>query len=237
MYAFLRFVMRTVTRTVLAGGLFRIKGLANVPVTGPVLVCPNHASTVDPPLVPAFLPRDDTWSMAKAEYFDGAFTRWLFTSYQAFPVVRHSADRKALKRARDVLEQGHALIVYPEGTRVKAGGLKDAEPGAGFLAQLTQAQVLPVALLGTRECFPPHARFPRRTQVEVVFGRVFTVAQHRSDGSRARRQDAADAIMLAIAQMLPPEQRGVFSDVEGLRRRLGDLYRYAEAPVAASRNV
>jgi 1-acyl-sn-glycerol-3-phosphate acyltransferase len=229
MYGFLRGVMRVVTRTYLVGGLFHVRGQENVPRSGPLLVCPNHASTIDPPMVPAFLPRDDTWSMAKAEYFDKGFTRWLFSNYHAFPVVRHSADRKALKRARDVLDQGQALIVYPEGTRVKVGGLKEAEPGAGFLAQLTQAPVLPVALIGTRDCFPPGATIPRRTRVEVIFGRVFRLPHHRADGSRIVRQDAADAIMLAIAEMLPREQRGVFSDVEGLRARLGDLYRYEDA--------
>jgi 1-acyl-sn-glycerol-3-phosphate acyltransferase len=240
MYGFLRWVMRFVTRTYLAGGLFAVNGRQNVPLAGPLLICPNHASTIDPPLVPAFLPRDDTWSMAKVEYFDKAFTRWLFSHYHAFPVVRHSADRKALKRAREVLQQGQALLVYPEGTRVKEGGLKDAEPGAGFLAQLTQTPVLPVALIGTRDCFPPRAIIPRRTRVEVIFGRPFRVAERHSDGSKVTRQEAADAIMLAVAEMLPAEQRGVFSDLEGLRARLGDLYRYldeANPAVPAAREV
>src|SRR5207237_951504 len=165
---------------------------------------------------PAFLPRDDTWSMAKAEYFNKRFTRWLFSSYQAFPVVRHTADRKALKRARDILDQGHVLVVYPEGTRVKEGGLKEAEPGAGFLAQLTGAPVLPVALTGTRECFPPGATIPRRTRVEVNFGRPFRVRQRRADGAKVTREEAAAAIMLRIAEMLPPEMRGVYSDVDAL---------------------
>ena len=117
MYAFLRWVMRTIVHVYL-GGLFRCEGLEHVPRRGGLLVCPNHQSTIDPPLVPAFLPRADTWSMAKSEYFANGWQAWLFRSYQAFPVVRHTADRQAVKRAFEILEGGQALILYPEGTRV-----------------------------------------------------------------------------------------------------------------------
>src|SRR5205823_276276 len=86
MYAFLRGLMRTIVHVYL-GGLFGREGLVNVPLRGGVLVCPNHQSTIDPPLVPAFLPRSDTWSMAKSDYFEKGWQAWLFRRYQAFPVV------------------------------------------------------------------------------------------------------------------------------------------------------
>jgi 1-acyl-sn-glycerol-3-phosphate acyltransferase len=220
MYAFLKLVMRTITRGYLVGGLFSVDGADNVPRSGPLLVCPNHISTIDPPMVPAFLPRSDSWSMGKAEYFAKTFTRYLFTWYHAFPVVRHTADRKAVRRAREVLEQGHALVVYPEGTRIREGGLKEAEPGAGFLAQISGAPVVPVGLIGTRDCFPTGARWPRRRRVRVVFGKTFRIPARRPDGTRITHQEASDRIMLAIAELLPPEQRGVYSDLEQLRQRL-----------------
>jgi 1-acyl-sn-glycerol-3-phosphate acyltransferase len=161
--------------------------------------------------------------MGKSEYFDKGFVRWVFTNYHAFPVVRHSADRAALRRALQVLAAGQALIVYPEGTRVESGGLRAGEPGAGFIAQRSGAPVLPVALIGTRECFPKGARWPRRTPVEVVFGKPFRIGERRADGSRIGRDDAADAIMLSIAELLPPESRGVYSDLKALRARVGAL--------------
>ena len=223
-YAFLRWLMRFVTHTYLVG-LFHVSGRERVPRTGPVLVCANHASTVDPPMVPAFLPRGDSWSMAKSEYFAKPnFTKWLFGHYHAFPVVRHSLDRKSLKRAFEVLREGHALVVYPEGTRIEAGGLQRAEPGAGFIAQLSGAPVQPVGLVGTRECFRKGSFWPRRVRVEVRFGRPFRLRDRREDGSRVDRQDAADAVMARIAELLPEAMRGEYSDLEGLRRRLGDLY-------------
>jgi 1-acyl-sn-glycerol-3-phosphate acyltransferase len=234
MYAFLRGVMRTIVTVYLVGGLFRTTGGANVPRRGALLVCANHASTVDPPLLPAYLPRSDTWNMAKAEFFArGGFTAWLFTAYHAFPIVRHSPDRKGLRRALGVLEGGSALIVYPEGTRVEAGGLQPAEPGAGFLARASGALVQPVALIGTRDCFPKGAKWPRRVPVEVRFGRPIRIRGRRPDGSRVHNQEAADAIMLAVAELMPESERGVYADLPALRERLDGVWEPADAAAAS----
>jgi len=212
MYAFLRWVMRVVVRVYLVGGLFRLEGLENVPLSGAVLICPNHRSTIDPPLVPAFMPRGDTWNMAKSEYFARpGFKAWLFRSYQAFPVVRHTADRKAIRRAFEILAAGEALVIYPEGTRVESGGLKAAEPGAGFIAQRAEVPVLPVALTGTRECFPKGAHWPRRVPVRMRIGKPFRIPRKDAQGRKISAQEASDIIMRAIAEMLPEEMRGVFA--------------------------
>lgn len=223
-YAALRWLMRAMTRTYLVG-LFSVSGIENVPRRGPLIICPSHSGTLDPPMVPAFTPRNDTWSMAKSEYFKGSITEFFFRSYHAFPVVRHSADRNALRRSFDLLKAGDALIIYPEGTRVESGVLATPEPGAGFIAQKAGCPVLPVGLTGTRECLPKGARWPRRVPVTISFGKPFTVASKRPDGSRVSHQEAADAIMLDIAELLPEHQRGAFSDLPALRTRLAGVTR------------
>ena len=220
MYGFLRGLMRFLTRTVLFGGLFRVEGLENIPREGPLIVTPNHFGTVDPPMVPALIPRGDTWSMAKSEYFRSPFNRWMFAQYHAFPVVRHTPDRAALRRSFDLLKDGHALIIYPEGTRVAAGVLSKPEPGAGFIAQKSGAPVLPVALAGTREVMPKGAILPRRSPVTVRFGKPFVVPQRRADGTRITHEEASDAIMVAIAELLPVDRRGRYSDLDGWKRKL-----------------
>jgi len=216
---FLRWVMRFLTRTYLAG-LFTVEGIENVPLTGPLIVCGNHFGTLDPPMVPAFLPRGDSWSMAKSEYFRKAWMRWLFNAYGSFPVVRHTADRAALRRSFDLLKEGHVLVIYPEGTRVESGVLSTPEPGAGFIAQKAACPILPVAMTGTRECLPKGAKWPRRVPVKVRFGKPFVVPAKKLDGSRVSHEEAADAIMLAISELLPPDKRGRYSDLEGWRRKL-----------------
>jgi 1-acyl-sn-glycerol-3-phosphate acyltransferase len=232
MYAAMRGLVRLMVRVYL-GGLFRLDGVERVPRTGPLLVCSNHASTVDPPLVPAFLPRADSWSMAKAEWFRSAFLKWLFTNYHAFPIVRHSPDRRGLKRAMEVLDASGALVVYPEGTRVTEGGMMTAEPGAGFIARTSGAPVQPVALVGTRDCLPAGTFWPRRARVEMRFGALIHIRSRRPDGRRVENQEASDAIMLAVAEQLPAGMRGAYSDLEALRERLDGVWE--PAPEAAGR--
>jgi 1-acyl-sn-glycerol-3-phosphate acyltransferase len=221
-YAFLRALMRTMT-TVYLVGLFKVVGVENVPRSGSLLICPNHSGTLDPPLVPAFVPRGDSWNMAKSEYFRGWAHRFIFTAYHAFPVVRHTADRAALKRSFDLLKDGNALVIYPEGTRVESGVLAKPEPGAGFIAQKAGCLVLPVGLTGTRECLHKGAHWPRRTRVTITFGKPFYVLQKRADGTRVSHEEASDAIMVAIAELLPAEQRGRFSDLDSYRTKLAGV--------------
>jgi 1-acyl-sn-glycerol-3-phosphate acyltransferase len=117
-------------------------------------------------------------------------------------------------------------VIYPEGTRIDAGVLAKPEPGAGFIAQRCACPVLPVALTGTGECLPRGAKWPRRVPVSVTFGAPFVVLQRRAtDDSRVSHEEAADAIMLAIAELLPPEKRGEFDDLEALRSRLAGVTR------------
>src|SRR5213593_4519528 len=222
MTRFLRGLMRFLTRTYLVG-LFRVEGASNVPLSGGLIVCGNHFATLDPPMVPAFLSRPDSWSMAKSEYFRKAWQRWLFTAYQSFPVVRHTADRVALRRSFELLKAGHVLIIYPEGTRVESGVLSRPEPGAGFIAQKADCPVLPVAVTGTRECLPKGKLWPRRVPVTVRFGKPFMVRQRRASGDRVSHEEAADAIMLKIAELLPADKRGAYSDLDSLRARLSGV--------------
>jgi len=218
-YAAMRAVVRAAAWLVFAGAL-DVEGAERMPGEGGVLVCSNHASNLDPPLLPAFLPRPDSWSMAKSEWFERPnLTSWTFTRYHAFPVIRHSADRRALKRAIDILRGGQVLILYPEGTRVESGGLQRAEPGAGFLARTTGAAVQPVALTGTRDSFPKGALLPRRVPVGIRFGEPFRIRELTAGGRRVDNQEAADSIMLSVADLLPAQMRGAYAELDRDRRQ------------------
>lgn len=220
-YRVLRALTRAAAAVVLAGRV-RVEGRELVPRSGPLLVCCNHVSTLDPVLVPAYLPRADSWSLGKAEYFaPGARFGWLFRAYHGFPVTRHSADRAALRRALGILGEGGALCIYPEGTRRGGAGLARPEPGAGFLALKSGAAVLPVAISGTERVLPQGAWWPRPAAVTIRFGQPLNFASRGGTRHREDYQEAADRIMIAVAGMLPAEQRGVFSGVAPARSERG----------------
>jgi len=218
----MRWLLRAITR-VYIGRLFHMEGRELVPRQGGLMVCANHSSNVDPPMVPGFLPRSDSWSMAKAEWFRDV-RGLIFHAYHAFPVVRHTADRTAIRRALAILRGGQSLVMYPEGTRVREGGLKRAEPGAGFLALQTRVLVQPVALTGTRAIFPAGTTLPRRGPITLKFGPPFKLVTHRSDGRRVTNQEASDAIMVKIAELMPPDMRGDYAELDRWRADLEGVW-------------
>jgi 1-acyl-sn-glycerol-3-phosphate acyltransferase len=207
-YSFLTRLARLLTR-ILLGSKFHLRGAASLPASGPVLIVSNHVGAVDPALIGAWTPRP-VWFMAKAELFTGAFG-WLMRGYHAFPVVRHSPDRTALRRAFDLLKQGSAVVLFPEGHRSETARLLRAEPGAGFVARRSGAPVVPIAITGTQHVLGRHAIIPRRAEVAMTFGEPFQLPERNRDGSQMDHQQSADYLMAKIAQLLPLENQGEYT--------------------------
>jgi len=207
-YSFLTRLARLLTRIVL-GSKFHLRGTSNVPASGPVLIVSNHVGAVDPAIIGAWTPRP-VWFMAKAELFTGAFA-WLMRAYHAFPVVRHSPDRTALRRAFDLLKQGSAVVLFPEGHRSETARLLRAEPGAGFVARRSGAPLVPIAITGTQHVLGRHTIIPRRAEVAMTFGEPFQLPDRNRDGSQMDHQQSADYLMTKIAQLLPLENQGEYA--------------------------
>jgi 1-acyl-sn-glycerol-3-phosphate acyltransferase len=208
-YAVLRAAVRLLARSIL-GRRLRIAGMEHVPRTGAVLVVGNHVGTVEPALTGAFIPRRDVYYMAKSDLFRHPFLGWLFRHNHVFPVVRDSADRGALRRALEVLADGHVLLVYPEGTRSWDGQLiGETHGGAGFIARHSGAPVVPVASWGSERVIPRGSWLPRRADVEVRVGEPFRLPASTPDASRLSNREAAAAMMERVIALLPEERRPV----------------------------
>ena len=143
------------------------------PRTGPVLMTPNHLGLLDGPLLGAIAPRM-LHQLGKIEAFGGLQGRVLRRIGQ-IPVDRSSYDVLAVRQSIQVLRDGRVLNIYPEGTR-GPGDFGRIRTGVAYLAMVTGAPILPVALLGTRlphgdvEGFPPAG-----SRVDVVYGEPFAV--------------------------------------------------------------
>ncbi|WP_085992017.1 lysophospholipid acyltransferase family protein [Oceanobacillus senegalensis] len=171
--------------------LYRIKviGKDNIPKNGPVLICSNHISNFDPPVVGITSPRD-IYFMAKGELFEKPFLGRLLKGIHAFPVKRGLADRNALRMGLQILKEGNTLGLFPEGTRSKTGEIGNALAGAGFFALRSKADIVPCAIVG------PYKKFQRLT---VIYGKPINIQEYRS--KKASAQEVADLIMDEIKKL------------------------------------
>lgn len=149
---------------------FRVEGREHEPPAGPLIIVSNHVSELDPLVVGCALRRPVRF-MAKVELFRPPLLRWWITACGAFPVRRGAPDRQALRTARALLEQGEALVMFPEGTRgASLHDLRPPEPGAALLALHTRATILPVAIIGTDTILPRGAHRLSRGTIRVRVG-------------------------------------------------------------------
>jgi 1-acyl-sn-glycerol-3-phosphate acyltransferase len=129
----------------------RVEGRENLPSKGPLIICANHFSTIDPVILAVTLPYIIN-SMAKAELFKNKLLSLFFTNINVFPVKRGEPDLKSIKTALKILKENKVMGMFPEGTRNKTGELK-AEPGIAMIAIKGKAQVLPIAIVSNYKLF------------------------------------------------------------------------------------
>ena len=182
--------------------LFRLeeRGREHVPARGPVLLVANHSSLLDPPMVGGVCPRQLTF-LAKAELFAVPGFGRLIRALNARPVRREGADAAALRVALRVLEQGGALLVFPEGTRGPEGRLREPKPGAALLAVLSGAPVVPVFVRGSGRAWPRGRRLPRPAKVRVTFGAPLRFERPVGADKKEYYDSVSRDIMAAIAQL------------------------------------
>lgn len=155
----------------LFGGL-KVLGRDNIPKSGPVIIAPNHVSHADPPAV-ACASHRDFFFMAKSELFKGWFGKLIF-SVGSFPVKRDSNDTESIRKAIAILENGGAIVVFPEGSRGDGHSLGALNKGVALLAKKTGARVVPVGINGTQSLLAKGGAKVKRTRVQVSFGEPFT---------------------------------------------------------------
>jgi 1-acyl-sn-glycerol-3-phosphate acyltransferase len=116
--------------------------------------------------------RRPVYYMAKRELFEKRWQAWVLNALGAFPVDRGAGDGEAMATARAILERGDCVVVFPEGTRIRSGGLADPKRGIGRLALETGAPVAPIAVLGSEHVRKGWLIRPRKVRVRA--GRPLT---------------------------------------------------------------
>ncbi len=184
-----------------------VRGLENVPARGGVIVMINHVNFFDSVVVLGALGRPIT-PMAKVEAFEDWLIGPLVTTYGAIPVHRGAVDTAAIRSATEVLASGGMLLISPEGTRSPTGALQPAQEGLAYLATRTNANVLPVGIVGTPRLRSNLIRL-HRAHITITIGKPFLM---QTDGKPTRDdlRCLTDQAMRSLAATLPEEMRGVY---------------------------
>ncbi len=187
----------------------RVRGRENVPEQGGVIFVSNHINLVDSPLLGISLGRRVDF-MAKEEVFHSRIIGYIMSSFGAFPVSKRRPDRKALRRAMQVLDDGKALVIFPEGMRSHSQKLKLAFNGAALIASRSQTPVIPVGITGTAR-IKGFSWIWRRPEIVVNVGKAFTLPRVDGKLTKLELSRLTDITMKHIAELLPPEQRGSYA--------------------------
>jgi 1-acyl-sn-glycerol-3-phosphate acyltransferase len=217
-----RRVLRAILRRMIDALFFaladlKIEGRENLPAEGPLLLVGNHFSYIDPVAMIHSVP----WPV---EFVGGFHTpnapvvlRWIPKVWGRYAVLRGTGSRYALRGAETVLKQNGVLGIFPEG-----GGwatvLRPARPGTAFLAARTGAPLLPMGFDGMIDIFPS-LRKGRRARATVRIGKPFGPFKATGHGRERRRQldEIGHEVMRHIAELIPPERRGHYSDDPAIR--------------------
>jgi glycerol-3-phosphate dehydrogenase (NAD(P)+) len=128
---------------------FRLRrhGREHIPAGGLILAA-NHRSFLDPFAIGCCIGRP-IYFMAKRELFQNPIVGWLLNCLGAYPVRRGETDEESVETSLALLERGAAVVIFPEGTRIRAGSLAKPKRGVGRLALQSGAAVVPIAITGS----------------------------------------------------------------------------------------
>ncbi len=180
---------------------FQVEGLENVPEKGSFLLAANHLSFLDPAALGCRLPRNLHY-LSRDNLFKGPLGM-IIRSLNSIPVNRSQLDLATLRRVLKVLNDGHPLLVFPEGTRSEDGRLADGKKGVGMLVAKSRVPVLPARIIGSYEIMGKGKYFPRiGRKLRVSYGRLRSVAELDPGGKGGDRyEQISRSVMQAIREI------------------------------------
>jgi len=149
----------------------RIEGRENVPKGG-CLIVSNHVSFMDPTTVGWAVARE-IYYLGRKSLFKPPFWSWFLPICNVLPIDRDANDISGLRRIIRMLKEGHAVLLFPEGTRSPDGTPQAAEVGASLIALKAGVPILPVRVFGTYESLSRHTKRLRFHPIRVVIGKPY----------------------------------------------------------------
>ena len=224
------FILKSLILGPLLRLIFRpwVRGMQNIPASGPVILASNHLSFSDSIFLP-LMSRRPVVFLAKSEYFTGkglkgALTRWFFKSTGQLPIDRSGgkASEASLNTGLGVLSQGLVLGIYPEGTRSPDGRLYRGRTGIARMVLEAKVPVIPVAMIDTEKVQPIGQKLPKIRRIGIVVGEPLDFSRFDGmEGDRIVLRAVTDEIMYELKQLSGQEYVDAYaSSVKEKRARL-----------------
>ncbi len=190
-----KFLVRIFTLVV-----FRVQtyGQENIEKDKPYIMCANHTSNWDPPILYTATKRE-MYMMAKEELFRNKFIYWFANKTNIFPVKREKKDIESIKKSIKVLNDNKILAIFPEGTRngiIKNGKIQN---GPAYLAARTGVQVIPVKIEGNFKPF---------TKVKIYYGKPLDFSSYKS---KKPEKETLDLISTKITEEIFGDLKQIIS--------------------------
>ena len=179
-----------------------------LPDTGAFILAGNHISFLDPPFFGLACKRE-AFYMARDTLFRNPLAGWILRSWHCVPIKRDKGDIGAMRTVLRMLDEGKAVLMFPEGTRSPDGKLQEPRAGIGMIIAKANVPILPMRIFGTERALPRGVSLPRPARVQIKFGAPFTYPlpadfeNMRGDALKSIYLDIGREIMKRIAALEP----------------------------------
>jgi 1-acyl-sn-glycerol-3-phosphate acyltransferase len=185
---------------------YRVIGREKIPREGGLLLAMNHQSFLDPPLAGIACERE-IFYLARKSLLEWPVLGALFPAMNVIPYDQEGSDMSALKTVIRMVKEGHATVIFPEGTRSRDGNLQPAQSGLGMVVAKTLVPVVPLRIFGAFEAFPRGGKRLRWSPIRVVVGDVLRFATRDFEGpSKAAYARVSEQVMSCIAALEVPRE-------------------------------
>ena len=184
----------------------------------PTIFISNHLSNIDGVVLNRILQNNSVAFMAGIKLEKNSFTSFFLKSINYIPITPGSPDKSAIKSALKHLKANGSIVIFPEGTRSRAGSLINVKKGFILLVKMADIPVVPIALEGTELVLPINdtdmgGEKLHRSKVKVNIGQPFTLPSKEDCPPDTDWEEVcADYSMKKIAAMLDPKYRGVYGE-------------------------
>ena len=215
---FLRWLLRSIINLI---AKVEIHGYENVPPAGAFVIATNHLGMLDAAMLFYTIDRWDVFIPVAEKWEKNAFLRWAAKYANFIFIDRFNPDLKAMHKIIGLMEKGNILVIAPEGTRSRAGGMNEGKPGVSYLAAKLKRPIMPVGLAGTEDkVILDNIKHFRRSHIVLNAGKLFSLAPLPIKDRDAALKQSTDEIMCHIAALLPEKYRGVYAQHSRLRELL-----------------